>query len=242
MKQLKHLVQGEFVRLTKYNLFSASFAVAIIWIVTAAFLDLEELKLFLPFVFLMESSLMTALLVGAEMFYEKKEHTISSMLISPMREYEYMGSKIVAHALNNLIIFGVITLALWFLKDFLLAIHWLMVGVALVSALYVGVGLVLSYLSKDFTALLMNYILMTVALVFPSLLVLMGWAPSWLEDILFYSPITVTLRIMTLSMTGLVNGVQVLVDAFYVVVLSAALYVGVVFPRFKAYATRDLGV
>jgi fluoroquinolone transport system permease protein len=242
MGKLKHLVQGEFTRLAKYNLFSASFAVALIWIVLAAFLSLDELKQFLPLVFLMESSLMTALLVGAEMFYEKKEHTISSLLISPMTQQDYMASKIIAHTLNTLIIFMVISGSLYFLKDYLLNLHWLVLAVGLVCAFYVFVGLVLSYYSKDFTALLMNYILLTLFLVFPSLMILMGLAPSWLESLLFYSPIEVTLRLMTLSITGISDWLQVGIDVGYVVLATVLLYQTVVSPKFKDYATRDLGV
>ena len=242
MSKLKHLIQGEFTRLTKYNLFTASFAVALIWIVLAAFLSLDELLMFLPFVFLMESSLMTALLVGAEMFYEKKEHTISSMLISPMTQNEYMVSKIIAHTLNTMIVFTIIALSIFFLKDYMINIAWLVMGVVLVCALYVFVGLVLSYYSKDFTGLLMNYILLTLALVYPSLMVMFGWAPDWLGDILFYSPIEVTMRIMSLSLHGLTDGLQTLIDVMYVLILTALLYRGVIYPQFKDYATRDLGV
>ncbi len=242
MSKLKHLVQGEFSRLAKYNLFSASFAVAVIWIVLAAFLNLDELKQFLPLVFLMESSLMTALLVGAEMFYEKKEHTISSLLISPMTQHEYMASKIIAHTLNTLIIFTVIVGSLYFFKDYLISPHLLIMAVSLVCAFYVFVGLVLSYYSKDFTALLMNYILLTMFLVIPSLFVLLEMDPAWLESALFYSPIQVTLRLMTLSITGIQDWVQVGIDVGYTLLATVLLYQLIVSPKFKDYATRDLGV
>jgi hypothetical protein len=69
MTRLKHLVSGEFNRLIKYNLFTASFVVALIWVVVGYFLDKDEFFEFLPFAFLMEASAMTALLIGAEMFF-----------------------------------------------------------------------------------------------------------------------------------------------------------------------------
>ena len=116
MEKIKHLVKGEFARLAKYNLFTASFAVALIWIVMGYFLEPEEFNLFIPLVFLMESSAMTALLVGAQMFYEKKEHTISSILISPISSLDYMISKILTHTVNILIIFFVIVGSLFFLR------------------------------------------------------------------------------------------------------------------------------
>jgi fluoroquinolone transport system permease protein len=242
MALLRHLVRSEFIRLAKYNLFGASFAVALIWIAVTAFLDLNELLMFLPLVFLMESSLMTALLVGAEMFYEKKEHTISSMLISPMTTQVYLASKILAHTLNSYVIFTLIALALVFFHTQWLLMHWLYLAVLLISALYVLVGLILSYYSKDFTALLMNYALFTISLVFPSVMVLLGWAPNWLESLLFYSPIEVTLRLMQPAIEGLNNWGQWWIDVLYTSVLTFGLYAWVVKPNFKAYATRDLGV
>jgi fluoroquinolone transport system permease protein len=114
MAKIKHLVAGEFQRLTKYNLFTASFFVALIWIGLGIFLDPEEFRMFLPFVFLMEASAMTALLVGAQMYYEKKEHTISSMLISPISSSDYIISKILTNIINLIIIFGVIFLSMYF--------------------------------------------------------------------------------------------------------------------------------
>ena len=146
MEKIKHLVSGEFTRLTKYNLFTASLVVALVWVGIGYFLELEEFKQFLPFVFLMESSAMTSLLVGAEMFYEKKEHTISSMLISPMTETEYLMGKIIANILNILLIFVIIGVSLYFFKDFLFNFHWLFLGIVLVSSYYVFVGVLLSYI------------------------------------------------------------------------------------------------
>lgn len=242
MAKIKHLVGGEFTRLNKYNLFIASVVVALIWVTVGYFLSVEEFKAFLPFVFLMEASAMTAILVGAEMFYEKKEHTISSMLISPMTETEYITSKILANILNVLIIFVLIGASMYFLKDFLFAYHWLVLSVSIVTAFYVLIGIVLSYLSKDFTALLMNYFVMMVILVIPSILVMIGVFAPEVKDILFWSPTEATLRMMNASFASTVDLKQFALDFAYIAILSYLLFRFVVLPRFKSYATRDLGV
>lgn len=70
--------------------------------------------MFLPTIFLLEASAMTALLIGAEMYYEKKEHTISSMLISPMSTLDYMVSKVIAHGLNTLLVFAIMVVGFMF--------------------------------------------------------------------------------------------------------------------------------
>ena len=242
MEKIKHLVSGEFTRLTKYNLFTASLVVALVWVGIGYFLEIEEFKQFLPFVFLMESSAMTSLLVGAEMFYEKKEHTISSMLISPMTETEYLLGKIIANILNILLIFVIIGVSLYFFKDFLFNFHWLFLGIVLVSSYYVSVGVLLSYISKDFTALLMNYMVLMIVLVLPSIFVIIGILPQSTLDFIFWTPTEVTLRLLNASFSTTFDGVQYLMDTGYIVILSFVLYKFFVLPNFKSYATKDLGV
>ena len=242
MEKIKHLVSGEFTRLTKYNLFTASLVVALVWVGIGYFLEIEEFKQFLPFVFLMESSAMTSLLVGAEMFYEKKEHTISSMLISPMTETEYLLGKIFANILNILLIFVIIGVSLYFFKDFLFNFHWLFLGIILVSSYYVFIGVLLSYISKDFTALLMNYMILMIVLVLPSIFVMIGILPQSTLDFIFWSPTEVTLRLLNASFSSSFDGIQYLMDTVYIVSLSFVLYRFFVLPNFKSYATKDLGV
>lgn len=242
MEKIKHLVSGEFTRLTKYNLFTASLVVALVWVGIGYFLEIEEFKQFLPFVFLMESSAMTSLLVGAEMFYEKKEHTISSMLISPMTETEYLLGKIIANILNILLIFVIIGVSLYFFKDFLFNFHWLFLGIILVSSYYVFIGVLLSYISKDFTALLMNYMILMIVLVLPSIFVMIGILPQSTLDFIFWSPTEVTLRLLNASFSSSFDGIQYLMDTVYIVSLSFVLYKFLVLPNFKPYATKDLGV
>ena len=242
MARIKYLVEGEFTRLNKYNLFVASLFVALLWVVMAYFLSLEELLAFLPFVFLMESSMMTAILVGAEMFYEKKEHTISSMLISPITETEYIAGKILANILNLMIVFAIITVSVYLIRDFLFKIPWLVISVSLVCAFYVLIGILLSYVSKDFTALLINYMLLVVVLVLPTMLAMIGVIGPEVRDWLFWGPTEVTLRLMQTSFSSTIDFGQFALDFLYITAFSLGLTYGLVLPRFKDYATRDLGV
>lgn len=242
MNKLKHLVSSEFLRLTKYNLFTASFVVALVWVGIGAFLSEEEFTQFLPFIFLMESSAMTSLLIGAELFFEKKEHTISSMLISPMREGEYILSKIIVNILNLWIIFTIILGSMYFIKEYTLSIHWLLIGLVLVSAYYVFVGILLSYVSKDFTALLINYMLMMLVLVMPTLFIQIGILDASWIDKLFWMPTEVSLRLLNISFAQSIDYLAYLKDVVYMLVLSLSLYFIWVLPHFKAYATKDLGV
>lgn len=242
MERIKTLVSGEFSRLAKYNLFIASTVVALIWVGLGVFLDQEEMRMLLPFAFLLEASAMTALLVGAEMFYEKKEHTISSMIISPMTDVDYLLSKVLTHLLNILFIFVVISGGLYIVNGLVFNYGWLLLATVIVTIFYVGVGLVLSYLSKDFTALLMNYMLMMLLLVIPSVLLLAGIIPSSYADLLTYLPSEITIRLLSSATISVVDVGQFFLDAFIVLVASLLLFRLIVLPFFKKFATENLGV
>lgn len=241
MNMIKHLVKHEWLRLIKYNLLIASIFVSFIWIITSIFLTYEELKLFLPTIFLIEASAMTALLIGAEMYYEKKEHTISSMLISPMRTIDYMVSKVIAHGLNTVLIFAIMIVGFIFTVDLRINVVTLLLGTVFVSSFYVGLGLLLSYVSKDFTSLLVNYMIMMILFLIPSILILAGVLPESLMSYTQYIPSEISLRLMSLSL-GEVDWSQAFIDMGITLVATLLMARFILIPRFKSFASEHLGV
>lgn len=242
MMKLKTLVIGDLIRLAKYNLFIASSVVALIWVGLGVFLEADQMRELLPMVFFMEASAMTALLVGAEMYYEKKEHTISSMLISPISESDYVLSKVVAHLINILFILVLISVGLYFVNEITVHYGWLLVSTLIVVIFYVGIGLILSYVSSDFTALLINYMLMMIIFLVPSLLVMMNVFSGFMLNIIQYLPGEVTLRILSTATIEKIDWLQYGIDITYMVGLSVLMYWYVVVPGFKKFATQHLGV
>lgn len=241
MNMIKHLVKHEWLRLIKYNLLIASIFVSFIWVITSIFLTYEELKLFLPTIFLIEASAMTALLIGAEMYYEKKEHTISSMLISPMRTIDYMISKVIAHGLNTVLIFAIMIVGFIFTVDLRINVVTLLLGTVFVSSFYVGLGLLLSYVSKDFTSLLVNYMIMMILFLIPSILILAGVLPESLMSYTQYIPSEISLRLMSLSL-GEVDWSQAFIDMGITLVATLLMARFILIPRFKSFASEHLGV
>lgn len=241
MAMIKHLIHFEWIRLVKYNLMIASVMVAFVWIVVSLFLSPEELALFLPTIFLLEASAMTALLIGAEMFYEKKEHTIASMLISPMTTADYMISKVVAHCLNTLLVFAIMVGGFMFTLNLSLNIFVLLLSTVFVATFYVGLGLLLSYYSQDFTSLLVNYMIMMMVFLVPSVLIMAGLLPESLLAFTRYLPSEISLRIMSLALHDF-EFMQAMIDLLIAFVASFILYRFILIPRFKAFASKHLGV
>lgn len=241
MSMIKHLVKHEWIRLIKYNLLIASIVVAFIWVIASVFLSPQELMMFLPTIFLLEASAMTALLIGAEMFYEKKEHTISSMLISPMSSVDYMISKVIAHTLNTLLVFALMIAGFMFTIDLSINVLTLLLGTMVVACFYVGMGLLLSYFSQDFTSLLVNYMIMMMLFLVPSILIMAGLLPESLLEFTRYIPSEISLRLMSLSL-GEVDWNQALIDLVITLLASVVLYRIILIPRFKSFASEHLGV
>src|SRR5690554_4625020 len=170
MARLGILVKGELDRLNKYNLFTATSVVLLIWLGLAWLLNAEEIKMFVPIILLMDATMMTIALVGATLFYEKKEHTLNSILVTPVRVDEYLLAKTIVSVINSLITVIALSAAVYFLKDF--SFNFLLVGAAVVviTAFHTMIGIWFSYYSKNFSSLLVNFIIYVFIFVMPSVL------------------------------------------------------------------------
>ncbi|MBS4007420.1 MAG: ABC transporter permease [Clostridium sp.] len=159
MPNLLTLIKAEYYRLNKYNLFKANFVILMMWIVLAYFLEDEILLRFIPFIFFMDSIMMTILLVGATLFYEKKEHTINSIMVAPVTENEYLFSKVLVNVLNSLLTLILISTAIYLIKEVTFNQLLVIPAIILVTTVHSLIGIRLSYSAKDFTSHLINYML-----------------------------------------------------------------------------------
>ena len=168
------LIGGEMARLNKYNLFTANFVVLLMWVAVTSFIDGEILLTFIPIVFIMDATMMTILMTGATMFYEKKEHTVHSILVTPVTADEYLVAKMVSSVLNSLITVFFISLALYFIKGVTYNYALVASGVVATAAVHTLIGLWMSYRSANFTNMLVNFILYTFVCLMPPLFVDFG--------------------------------------------------------------------
>lgn len=241
MNRLAILVRGDFDRLNKYNLFSANFVVLLFWIVAAWFLEGELLLLFIPVIFLMDSVMMTVLLVGATLFYEKKEHTINSIMISPVTEDEYLRSKVLVNVINSLITVAFISIAVYFIKGVTYNYLFLIPAVVTVTVLHSLIGIRLSFASRDFTSLLVNFIVYAFVFLMPSVFAAFGLFPAHLVNYLILSPPEAS---SILIATGFRDTElwKILFSYGYLIFLSFLLYRFSIKPQFNSYLMKETGV
>ncbi|MHB1128004.1 MAG: hypothetical protein ACYC2T_13825 [Bacillota bacterium] len=241
MHRLRVLVTGEFDRLKKYNLFTANFVVLLFWVGLAWFFEERELKAFIPFVFLMDSTMMTILLVGATLFYEKKEHTMNSIAVSPVTEDEYLYSKVIVTVLNSLITVIIVSTAVFFINKVTLNYLQLIPAVIMVTVVHALIGIRLSYYAKNFTSLLVNYIIYVFLFLFPSVLAMLGIIGADAAKYLIILPPEASNILISASVRE-VEAWRIIIGYLYLGVLSLVLYRFLIKPGFNEYVMRETGV
>lgn len=241
MANLATLVRGEFDRLNKYNLFKANFVILLLWVFLAWFLEGDVLRQFIPFIFLMDSIMMTILLVGATLFYEKKEHTINSVMVSPVTENEYLLSKIIANVLNSLITVAFISAAVYLLKGVTYQYLLVVPAVALVTVVHTLIGIRLSYSAKDFTSLLINYMVYIFVFFLPPVFGQFGLLDRTVARFFILLPPEAS-GLLIGSGFSAIEPWKILLSYVYLALLSLLLFRFVVKPQFMAYVMRETGV
>jgi fluoroquinolone transport system permease protein len=236
------LIQGEFQRFNKYGVTTISFMVAVVWFLMLYFLDNQLLDQMLPVIILMDTTMMAVLFIGATMFFEKSESTISTLLVTPIRPAEIIGSKVIANAIHTLFATMLVVVVFYFTRGLNVQYFYMVIVLLIVSSFHTLLGLVFSYMSKDFTSMLVNTMIYTFILVIPTLLVSFGvlrgdlW--SWL---LRLTPTTAAETLIQVAFGADMDG-WFWYSLFYFVGIGALGYRYYVLPKFKQYAIKQSGV
>lgn len=241
MARLGILVKGELDRLKKYNLFTATTVVLFMWLGMAWLLDAKELKMFVPLILLMDSMMMTIVLVGATLFYEKKEHTINSIMVTPVREDEYLVAKIIVNVINSLITVAALSAAVYFLKGVTFNLLLVTAAVIVITIIHTVIGVWLAYYAKAFSSMLVNYMLYVMILAVPTVLAALGVIKGKAADFLILLPPDASFTILQAGF-GTVETWRVVTAFVYLLALTVVIYRFVVKPRLIDYAMRETGV
>ncbi|PAT01910.1 hypothetical protein CI105_03365 [Candidatus Izimaplasma bacterium ZiA1] len=240
--RLAILVKGELHRLHKYNLTSVSVLVALIWGVFLFFLD-SSLDTMLPFVLVMDATMMSIMYVGAVMFFEKSESTISTMLVTPVTNSELVLSKVLANTLHNMFASALIITVFMIIKDVSINIPLVVIAILLTTAFHTTLGVFMAYYQKDFTGMLVNVMIFSFVLFVPSVLFLLNVisGPIW-EAILLINPIQAGQEIILAAFKDYEFTYKYYFSLSYLIVLGILGYKYFVLPKFQDYAVKQSGV
>jgi fluoroquinolone transport system permease protein len=94
----------------RYGLMYAAAFVTIVWVVLLRQLPHESLPLAVPFVIFVDLAIVGFYFIAGMVLFEKDEHTLSAMVVTPLRFWEYLLSKVIT--LTALALVASLTLAL----------------------------------------------------------------------------------------------------------------------------------
>lgn len=243
LNRLSFLIIGELKRLNKYNVTFMSILVAFIWGIVLFFLDATILDSVLPFVLLIDATIMSMMYIGAVMFFEKKESTISTMIVTPCTNSELVLSKVLANTIHNLFSSILIIIAFILLRDIQLNYLLLFLGIIITTSFFTILGLYLAYYQKDFTGMLISIMIVSLVLFIPSVLytvrIING---NFWEYILLINPVQTATEVIGGGFNAYAFTWKYYMSFSYEFIGIFVLYFGLVKPRFKAYAIKQSGV
>lgn len=241
--RLTLLIKGELLRLHKYNVVFISIFIALVWGVVLFFVDSVIFNALLPFLILVDATMMSLMYIGSVMFFEKKESTLSSVLVTPVTNQEIILSKIIANTIHNLFSTSLIIIVFIFIKDVEINYILMLLAIILVTSVFTGWGLLLSYFQKDFTTMLTNLMLLMFALLLPSALYGFGVlkADIW-EYILLLNPIQAAQEVIMGGFKAITPDWKYFFSLGYLIIGGLLSYKFLIVPKFNAYAVSISGV
>ncbi|MCR3905620.1 MAG: ABC transporter permease [Tenericutes bacterium] len=244
MSRFLILVKGELQRLNKYNVTTISFVVALLWFLLLYFIDdMDILATMLPFVIIVDATMMSIIFIGTVMFYEKTESTFSTMLVTPVSNQELILSKAVANTIHNLFSSILIILVFHFVKG--VEVNWVFIIIALVLSIFFHslLGFVFSFHSKDFTSMLVGVMIYSFVFLIPSALNFFGLifkGAVW-EHILLIAPTQSATKLIEVGFGADISAKAIIA---FVLLLGGSIlgYKYYILPKFKTYAVKQSGV
>lgn len=224
MSKFLTLVQGELLRLKRYNLILASLFVSAIWVGILHFLDIENVTKLIPQLIFLDVTTMAMLLVGVTFIYEREEATIRSMLVSPISKGEYLLAKMVSNIIPSVLSLTIMYMYSKIFKIIEINYFILLLAVILVAFFHSLIGLLLTYYSKDFTDLVMAIMKLFLVFLLPVVLVEFNIVSNEIFRKAVYILPTKSSLMVLMGTTGSVQDWDIIVSLIYLVFGSIILY------------------
>lgn len=242
--KLLFLVKGELKRLNKYKVTTVTFVVAFIWFLMLYFIDdINLLSTMLPFIILIDATMMSILYIGAMMFFEKTESTISTMLVTPVSNKDLILAKVIANTIQMLASSMLIVIVFFFIKQ--VEVKWILVIISILLSVsfHSLLGFVFSFHSKDFTSMLVGVSLYSFVFLIPPILNsfdVFFKGEVW-EYILLILPSQAAIKLIEVGF-GAPIGIKYYLSLAIIIMAGILLFRYYVLPKYKDYAVKQSGV
>ncbi len=239
MNSLMVLLQAEFKRLAKYNIIQVSLGVTVLWLAVLFLIGQNEAGAFIPLFIFMDVSLMTMLLIGAGLFYERQENTLKTLMVTPASTAGIIASKIVSAVYIALQSTILIALAGHFFFDATINFFALIPLVVLVAISHAVIGYLVAMYVKDFTSMLAMLMLYMFVFAFPSIFYAIDMIGGVWETLLIVSPSHAAMILIDFSFGAEETMTLVVVGVVYLSLLSILLMRFFVYPKYIETAIKE---
>ena len=232
------LIAGEFKRLTKYNILTASQATAGIWVLLLLFMSAREALRIAPLLIFVDVSAMSILLLGASHHLEKQDGTMKTMMVLPVTTGQILAAKTCASVALTLGSAVATAVALYLIHRITFNYAFLLLFDIVACVDHAAIGLVLSLRSRGFNAML--GLLMAYMFVFtiPSIMFSLDVIDARHEWLLMISPSHCANHLMRAVVSGDISTGTAIGACAYLTILAAVLFKFAVFPSFKDNVVR----
>lgn len=235
------LLFGELQRLRRYNIMAASVVVALLWIGVLSVTEIPDITYIFPMLIYVDTTSMAILLIGVTIFFEKQEGTMHTLLVTPINRFDYLLSKSIVTIASSVITLAILYLYVYFFKEVDLSFTGLLGAVILVALFHSLVGFLLTYSSRDFTALLVNMFKYIFIFFLPVLLEYMRVIQHDLVELIIYIAPTKAAMVLLNAPAGETALWEVLYALAYLGIGSIILFIFVL-KKFEQFAAKESGV
>jgi fluoroquinolone transport system permease protein len=233
---LKTLLKGELQRLVRYKILQTGLIVSLIWVVIVALMNKADAENLTALLIFTDTGIMSVLLIGAMMYFEKQEGTLRTTFITPVKIWQILFAKISASVIVGLVSSLLVSLTALIIHGIDINIPLILVNMAIVVTASCSLGFIFIFNSRDFNALLINYMMYLLVLLVPFILFMLGVLPQSLEDLQLVSPLYVSMTLMESALTK-VRAYALIISYLYNTALSFFILKYYAGRKLKAFST-----
>jgi len=166
---------------------------------------------------------------------------MNSILVTPVQDWEYLMSKIIVNVFNSLITVVALSVGVYLMAGITFNYLLLALAMIVVTAVHTLIGIWLAYHAKNFSSMLVNYIVYVFVLLTPTILAMFDVIGETAAEFLIILPPDASNILLGAAFRS--TETWKLLFAFgYLMALTWAIYKFVVKPQLNDYAMRETGV
>ncbi|MEA3458544.1 MAG: ABC transporter permease [Candidatus Thermoplasmatota archaeon] len=183
MSNLKNMLRWEFLLLYRYKLIHISILTIVLSFLTIQAVESLQGQGQVHSVFLFfDPAIIGIMFVGALVLFEKSEHVLQALVITPMNTDDYILSKVISLTTLSVISATIFMSLLMIFSEISVNVFYFASGIILTSAMMILIGFILASGVQNINGYLLGMAIGFIGLMFPPLLHLFGI----IENPIFY--------------------------------------------------------